>query len=141
VTAGRARRSDRLASILDAVRQHRRRNSRLYRGGGWGLVALVGILIVGQVGLLVAGRLDALRLSGTAEVHIVAASVTGGSPYEQSPAGTHLRYTYMVDGTIYPGADFRRWVDIDAHRPKVCYDPSSPANHALVEGDYQCGSG
>jgi hypothetical protein len=102
---------------------------------------LLSVFAVAQVGLIVAGRLDSLTLSGTASIQIVGTSVTGGSPYEQAPAGTHLRYTYAVDGTTYPGTAFRPWIDVAAHRPKVCYDPSSPARHALVEGDHACGSG
>jgi hypothetical protein len=132
---------DRLRLTLSAVPEHRRRNARAYRGGGWGLIALVSVFVAAQVGLVVAGRLGVLRLTGTAQVQIVAASVTAGSSYEQSPAGTHLRYTYVVGGATYPGADFRPWIHVDAHRPKVCYDPADPASHALVEGDYRCGSG
>lgn len=114
---------------------------RSSRRGGFGLVLLVGVVAVALVSLLVVGRLGALRLSGTAAVEITGASVTAGSPYEQAPAGTHIRYSYVVDGRTYSGADFRRWIDVDAHRPKVCFDPADPASHALVEGDYRCGSG
>lgn len=127
--------------MLNVARGLRRRTGGSHRRGGWGLLGLVGVVGVALVSLLVFGRLGALRLSGTAAVEITGASVTAGSPYEQAPAGTHLRYTYVVDGTTYPGSDFRRWINVDAHRPKVCYDPADPASHALVEGDYRCGSG
>ncbi len=132
---------DRLRLRLGIVREHRRRNARLYRGGGWGLIMLGSVVAVAQIGLFVVGRLDTIRLSGTAEVRIVSTSVYGGSWFDQSPGGTYLHYTYFVDGTTYPGADFRRWFNVAAHGPKVCYDPEDPASHVLVEGDFQCGNG
>ncbi len=98
-------------------------------------------LAVSWAALLVVARLGTARLSGTAAVTITATSVTGGSAFEQAPSGTWLIYTYSVGGATYNGKDFRRWIDVNAHEPKVCFDPSSPADHLLVEGSYECGSG
>jgi hypothetical protein len=102
---------------------------------------LVGAVAVAQVSLIVVDRLSVIRLSGTAAVRIVSTSVTGGSSFDQSPAGTYLNYSYQVRGTTYAGSDFRRWSNVAAHEPKVCYEPDNPANHLLVEGTFRCGSG
>lgn len=106
-----------------------------------GILVLVGVIAVAQLGLIVVDRLNTIRRSATADVRIESTAVTEGSSFDQSPAGTYLNYTYLVDGTTYAGADFRRWFDIAAHQPKVCYEPANPANHLLVDGDYRCGSG
>jgi hypothetical protein len=132
---------DRIRRGLEVVRHHRHRHRRLYRGGGRGLVVLVGVLTILSIGAYVVGLIGTMRLSGTAQVRIVTSVVTGGSAFDQSPAGTYLHYTYVVNGTTYSGVDFRRWFDVAARDPKVCFDPANPASHVLVEGDFQCGKG
>lgn len=132
---------DRARSALEALRHHRHRNPRLYRNGGRGLVALIGLVAIVSVGLYVVGRVDTMRLSGSAAIRINSAVLFGGSAYDQSPAGTTIRYTYSVDGTTYSGVDFRKWLSVAAHDPKVCFDPSNPASHLLVDGGYRCGIG
>jgi hypothetical protein len=102
---------------------------------------LLGALAVLSVALYVVGWIDVMRLSGTAQVRITSAVLFAGSAFDQSPAGTTLHYTYVVNGVTYMGVDFRRWLDVSAHDPKVCFDPSSPAHHLLVEGSYRCGMG
>jgi hypothetical protein len=82
-----------------------------------------------------------MRLSGTAAAHIVSAEVRVGSSFDQSPAGSTIRYTYVVSGATYLGIDFRRWLNVDSHEPKVCFDPTDPARHLLVDGTYRCGEG
>ena len=126
---------------LEALRHHRHRNPRIYGHGLRGLLALVAIVAVAQAGLWAIGWIDTVRLSGTAQVEIVSTVVTGGSSYDQSPSGTTLHYAYVVGGITYTGTDFRRWLNIDAHRPKVCFDPGEPSHHLLVEGSYRCGTG
>ena len=132
---------DRVRSPLEAFRRHRHRSPRLYRNGSRGLVVLIGVVAVLSVGLYVVGRIDTLRLSGSAAIQVTSALLFGGSSFDQSPAGTTIRYTYSVDGTIYSGMGFRRWFNVAAHDPKVCFDPSNPASHLLVEGSYRCGIG
>ena len=102
---------------------------------------LLVVLAAMGVAVLVVARLDAMRLSATAAAAITTRSVTGGSSFDQSPSGTWLTYSYAVDGTTFSGKTFRRWINVDARQPKICYDPSEPGRHLLVEGSYVCGSG
>ena len=132
---------DRVWSPLEAFRHHRHRNRRLYRNGGRGLAVLIGFVAILAVGLYIVGRIDTMRLSGSAAIQITSAVLFGGSSFDQSPAGTTIRYTYSVDGTLYSGVDFRRWLNVAAHDPKVCFDPSNPASHVLVDGSHRCGTG
>jgi hypothetical protein len=131
---------DRARSRLDAIRRHRRRSPRLHRNSGRGLVVLIGLVAILSAAVLIVGRIDAMRLSGSAAVHITSVALFGGSAYDQSPSGSTIHYTYSVDGRTYSGVDFREWLDVAAHDPKVCFDPSNPARHLLVEGGHRCGT-
>jgi hypothetical protein len=46
-----------------------------------------------------------------------------------------------VYGTTYIGSDFRPWHDVPAHHPKVCFNPSDPADHLLVDDRVRCEHG
>jgi hypothetical protein len=131
----------RVPGVVDRIRHHRHRNQRLYRYGGRGLVVVIAVVAIALVALVVQGRMEVMRLSGTAAVQVVSSEVRVGSSYDQSPAGSTIRYTYVVNGATYLGIDFRRWLNVDSHAPKVCFDPADPAKHLLVEGTYTCGRG
>lgn len=133
--------TDRVRGSIDSVRHHRHRNQRLYRNGGRGLIVVLAVVAIASVALFVEGRINVMRLSGTAIVEVVSSEPRVGSSFDQSPAGSTIRYTYVVNGTTYPGVDFRRWLKVDSHAPKVCFDPADPANHLLVDGSYTCGEG
>lgn len=89
--------------------------------------------------LFVIGRLDTWRRSGTAAPTIVRSRFLSGDAYAQQPTGWQIEYVYSVDGVAYPASDFRAWVDVAAHRPKVCFEPGHPENHLLVDGRIRCG--
>jgi hypothetical protein len=110
-----------------------------YREGGRTIVVLIGLLGAVLVVLFVLARVDTMRRSGTAAIYIVSSSFQAGGGIEQTLQGTWLRYTYTVDGTTYPGYDFRTWSKVSAHDPKVCFEPADPRNHRLVEGRVMCG--
>ena len=131
----------RVRGFFDPIRHHRHRNQRLYRNGGRGLLVIIAVVAIALTALFVEGQIEVMRLSGTATVQVVSAEVRVGSSYDQSPAGSTIRYTYVVNGATYLGIDFRRWLRVDAHAPKVCFDPADPANHLLVDGSYTCGRG
>ena len=130
-----------LRRLRDAVPRPHYRYSRVYRNRGRGLVVLLAVIAIVMIGLFVLGRIDTLARSATAAVNISRTVFFGGSGYDQSPAGNTIYYTYIVDGTTYSSFDFRRWIKVNAHHPKVCFDPTHPTNHLLVEGTYRCGIG
>ena len=74
------------------------------------------IVAIALVALFVEGRMEVMRLSGTAAVLVVSSEVRVGSSYDQSPAGSTIRYTYVVNGATYLGIDFRRWLNVDCAR-------------------------
>jgi hypothetical protein len=82
---------------------------------------------------------ETMRRTGTATSQLESSQLQLPSFYEQSPTGRWLRYTYVVDGTIYRGLDFRRWTNIALHAPKVCFDPDNLKDHFLVDGRVRCG--
>jgi hypothetical protein len=136
-----ASRPSALRRLRDAVGRPHYRDSRVYQNRGRGIGVLV-LLIVGVgIGLFVLGRIDALARSATAAVTISRTELFGGSAYDQSPPGNTIYYTYTVNGTTYSGVAFRRWINVNAHHPKVCFDPAHPSNHLLVEGKVHCGVG
>jgi hypothetical protein len=132
-------------SPVDLVRhriwQRSFRSGAIYRNRGRGLVVLVAVAAVLLIAMSVVSRTDTTRLSSTAAIHITRSILFGGSGYEQAPAGNTIYYTYTVNGTTYSGADFRRWIDVNKHHPKVCFDPDDPSSHLLVDGSFQCGIG
>jgi len=65
--------------------------------------------------------------------------VQPGGGFEQVRQGTWIDYTYVVDGVTFAARDFRQWIVVPDHRPKVCYAPSDPADHLLVNGRIVCG--
>jgi hypothetical protein len=117
------------------------RSGAIYRNRGRGLVVLAAVAAVLLIAMSVISRTDTSRLSSTAAIHISRSVLFGGSGYEQAPAGNTIYYTYTVNGTTYSGVDFRRWIDVSKHRPKVCFDPDDPSSHLLVEGSFRCGIG
>ena len=102
---------------------------------------VIAIAAVAFVAITIEGRLEVMRLSGTATVQVVSSEIKVASSFDQSPAGSTIRYAYVVNGATYLGVDFRRWLNVGAHEPKVCFDPTDPAKHLLVEGTYSCGEG
>ena len=104
-------------------------------------MVVIGVVAIALIALFVEGRIDVMRPSGTADVDVVSAEIKVGSSFDQSPAGSTIRYTYVVNGTTYLGVDFRRWLDVGSHAPKVCFDPGNPASHLLVDGTCRCGEG
>ena len=100
------------------------------------LALIVGILVV----LLIVQQAATSRRTASTPVQVVDRRLQIGSNYEQSPTGTWIRYEYVVDGLVYQGYDFRRWLDIPAYEPKVCFDPKNPADHLLVKGWTNCGA-
>ena len=44
-------------------------------------------------------------------------------------------------GVSYPGVAFVPWLDVAAHRPKVCFTPDDPRDHRVVSGEVTCGVG
>jgi hypothetical protein len=78
--------------------------------------------------LYVVGRIGTLRRSGTVTIEIASTEFQAGGGIEQTPTGTWIRYTCAVGGTIHASDDFRRWGDVSAHDPKVCYDPANPVD-------------
>jgi hypothetical protein len=89
--------------------------------------------------LFVIGRFETVRRSGTAAAIIVSTRFQAPDPIAQAPPGTNIQYAYSVDGVMYSGADFRPWVNVAAHDPKVCFEPGNPSNHLLVHGSVRCG--
>jgi hypothetical protein len=100
------------------------------------------LLVVGLMTaavLFVVGRLDTMRRSGTATPTIVRTRFLAADPYAQQPAGSQIEYVYAVAGATFTASDFRTWIDVAAHRPKVCFEPGHPENHLLVDGRIRCG--
>jgi hypothetical protein len=130
---------DRLRSVVD--RGHPRYRSVLRnREGGRTIVFLIGLLLAVAAVLFVVGRIDTARRSGTIAAVILSSRLQPGSAgMRETPQGSQIEYQYTVNGTTYAGADFRPWVNIAAHDPKVCFEPADPANHLLVEGRIRCG--
>jgi len=142
--AGRGRALDtlveRMRSVLD--RGHPRYRSVLRnREGGRTILFLIGTLLVVGTVMFVIGRNDTTHRSGTATAVIVSTrfQVRSGGGFRETPQGNQIEYQYTVGGTTYLGADFRQWTDVSAHEPKVCFAPSDPANHLLVDGRIRCG--
>ncbi len=103
------------------------------------LLILIGILAVVVAVLWAVGRWETLRRSAEAPVAIRSTLFQPGGGFEQVRQGTWIDYTYVVDGRTFAARDFRQWVDVPGHRPKVCYAPSDPADHLLVNGRIVCG--
>ena len=128
---------ERLLSAL-SPRHPRYRSVLRHREGARTILALTGVIVVAFVVMVAFERGRTQRRSGTAPIQIVNTTVQVGSFFEQSPNGTWITYSYVVDGLAYPGYDFRRWINVQAHRPKVCFDPSEPNDHLLVDGRIRC---
>jgi hypothetical protein len=110
------------------------------REGGRTIVYLIGLLLVVAAILFAVGRIDTARRSGTIAAVIISSRLQPGSAgMRETPQGSQIEYQYTVNGTTYAGADFRPWVNIAAHDPKVCFEPADPANHLLVDGRIRCG--
>jgi hypothetical protein len=119
-------------------RGHHHYQSLIRRGEGLRSIGiLLAVLLAIAALLFVAGRVDTARRSGTAAIQVVSIRLLAGGTFV--PTGSQIQYTYVVGGRTYAGADFRSWVDVLAHDPKVCFDPSDPRNHLLVNGPIRCG--
>ena len=103
------------------------------------IAVLVLVGFVTAAALFVIGRLDTVRRSGTATATIVRTRFLAADPYAQQPAGSQIQYVYSVAGATFSASDFRTWIDVAGHRPKVCYEPAHPENHLLVDGRIRCG--
>lgn len=110
------------------------------RNDGGPLIVLV-IIIAGAVAFgAVYGHVERLRRSAETQVTIESSLLQPGRGIpDEVTAGRRLRYSYLVRGVRYNGATFRPWMNVEAHEPKVCYDPDNPSDHLLVEGGYRCG--
>jgi hypothetical protein len=131
---------DRFRMAVRAMRRPRYRSVMRIREGERTIALLAILLVVVLAGLYWIGQTDARRRSGTAAIHVVSTEFQPGGGLELAPQGTWVRYTYVVDGGIYPGFEFRPWNKVSAHSPKVCFEPADPRNHMLVEGRVQCGT-
>ncbi len=120
-------------------RHHGYQSVLQHPNGARTIAFLLAVTIVGLAWLIIVQRMETMRRTGSTAIDVVATSFQLPSPFEQSPSGTWLRYTYTVDGTTYSGYDFRRWSKVAAHDPKVCYDPADPNDHFLVSGSIRCG--
>lgn len=103
------------------------------------LLILIGILVTATAVLWVLGRWETLRRSAEAPIAIRSTLFQPGGGFEQVRQGTWIDYAYVVDGVSFAARDFRQWVDVPNHHPKVCYAPSDPADHLLVNGYIVCG--
>ena len=121
--------------------RHPRYESVVRRDLGVRMLGLLLLLLVVTMAILfIIGRLDTARRSGTAFATVVHTRFQPADPgFAQTPQGNQVEYVYVVDGVSYTGADFRKWTDVPAHHPKVCFDPHDPANHLLVDGSIRCG--
>ena len=101
---------------------------------------LIAVLVIAVAASALLTFLGDRRRSAEATATIVSALYQpGGGTKDHREEGFHLRYIYAVQGVDYPGIAFRTWSDVDAHHPKVCYDPANPPDHLLVDGDTDCG--
>jgi hypothetical protein len=129
---------------VDVLRRQRRawgRTRAAWRRNDGRIILLLIAIVFGVTAMAgIYGHLEQLRRSGTASVAIVERSFRPGRGIpDEVRQGNWLRYVYRVDGVFYTGTTFRPWTDVDARRPKVCYDPEYPSDHLLVDGRYQCG--
>ena len=130
---------NRFRSIVDWGHPHYRSVFR-YREGGRTILFLIGVLFIVAGVLFAVGRIDTARRSGTVSAVIISSRLQPGSAgLRETPTGSQIEYQYTVNGATYSGADFRLWVNIAAHQPKVCFEPADPANHLLVDGRIRCG--
>ena len=111
---------------------HRERNGRY-------LSVLLVIAVVAVALFAAVARWETLRRSSSAPIAIRSTLFQPGGGLELVVEGTWIDYTYEVEGKTYIARDFRQWLDIAAHRPKVCYAPSDPGDHFLVSGWIVCG--
>jgi len=87
-------------------------------------------------------QLGALRRTAEASVVVTSAVLEpGGGTKDRRERGFHLEYVYQVGSVAYPGLVFRTWTNVEEHQPKICFDPSNPRDHLLVDGDVTCGAG
>ena len=102
------------------------------------------LVVLGSAVLIavIASQWSMIRRAAEAPVTIESALFQpGGGTRDRQERGYHLRYTYAVDGAALPGLAFVPWDDVAAHHPKVCYVPSDPHDHRLVDGSVTCGTG
>jgi hypothetical protein len=127
--------------IRSTLRPHPRRYQSLLKrsNGATTIELLLAVTLAITAGLVFVQRYETALRSGTAVVHIDSTLLEPGSRYEQSPTGRWIRYTYAANGSAYEGYTFRRWLNVEAHRPKVCFDPRNPHDHLLVGGGIRCG--
>jgi hypothetical protein len=88
----------------------------------------------------IAGGIESLRRSDTADATIVNSYPTILSGGDKAPAvyGLVISYQFEAGGRWYAGTARKRWVSTDG--AKVCYDPTDPGGtHALVKASYTCG--
>lgn len=105
------------------------------------LLALLALLVIAVSVSAMLTVWSMARRSGEATVTITSAVFQpGGGTKDRQVQGYHLAYVFAVDGTTVPGVAFRAWVDVASRQPKVCYDPSDPRDHLLVEGSFPCGT-
>ena len=132
-------------TLIDRIRStlgpHPRYQSLLKKrsNGAATIEFLLAVTLAITAGLVFVQRYETALRSGTAVVDIDSTLLQPGSRYEQSPTGRWIRYTYVANGSAYEGYTFRRWLNLEAHRPKVCFDPRNPNDHLLVGGDIRCG--
>ena len=100
---------------------------------------LVGLLGATLVAAAVLGPAADRRRTGETPATIVSQRLQVGGGKELRLTGFHLRYTYQVGGRTHVGAAFRTWSNVEAARPKVCYDPADPNDHLLVPDSEPCG--
>ena len=131
---------DRIRSALDHEYGHRYISVMHHDNGARTIIALLVGMFVLMFVLLVVQRDETRRRTGSAPVQVVSTRLQLASFFEQSPAGSWIRYLYVVDGRSYPGYDFRKWLNVAAHEPQVCFDPKDPSDHLLVNGWMTCGS-
>ena len=118
---------------------HRYRSVLEHRQGAATIELLLAAILVLAAGMVLIQRFETGRRTATAVATIESTLLQPRSNYEQSPQGRWIRYYYVADGSAYEGYTFRRWLNVDAYQPKVCFDPTNPRDHILVRGSIRCG--
>ena len=131
-----------LYRLRSALPQHRHgcRSVLRHNDGPRAILALLVLILASIVLLLVVQRIETTRRTGTTAALVTLTTFQGPSSFEQSPSGTWIRYQYVVDGVPYRGLAFRRWANVASHQPKVCFDPTNPKDHVLVDDRVRCGT-
>ena len=106
---------------------------------------ILGALVLGIAAIvgsgLTATAVAALRQSSEAQVRIIAELHVDPPPGRPIAwEGDYVRYEFVVDGVVHGSTAFRRRGLGQTEDLKVCYDPSNPADHRLVEAATRCGT-